>query len=211
MRGRRSGIWNRSWAYDATAAIGGSSGGSANESRRSVAMTWIEVVDSALKISLGAIVAGGFAYLNARLAHQRDDQARYAARRRDHLEKILELLTEIEHTYISQKGALERYRFFKDHAAAKAGAASQDFSQLDDKLYAEIAKFTRASSVLLMLGQKSANAMLLSYRDAIDEWYQYSILDLDGFPEARLNELSDKIRISRETALAALSESYKSI
>ena len=57
-----------------------------DQPRESFAMTWIEVVDSAMKISLGAVVAGGFGYLNARLAQRKDDQARYATRRRDHLE-----------------------------------------------------------------------------------------------------------------------------
>ncbi len=173
-------------------------------------MTWIEVVDSAMKISLGAVVAGGFGYLNARLAQRKDDQARYATRRRDHLEKILELLTEVEHTYISQKGALERHRFYLTADLTKAAEASQAFAALDEKLYAEIAKFTRASTVLLLLGQKEADTKLLMYRDAVDEWYQSSILDLTSFPEGRFNQLRDKIKSSREAALAALSASYSS-
>jgi hypothetical protein len=174
------------------------------------AMTWIEVVDTAVKISMGALVAGGFGYLNARLSYQRDDQARYATRRRDHLDKILDLLTEVEHTYISQKGALERYRFYKNTDVSKANLASQEFSQLDDKLYAETAKFTRASSVLLMFGQKSTEAKLMEYRDAVDEWYQNSILDLDGFSEEALNRLRRGIIASHAAAFAALYESYKS-
>jgi hypothetical protein len=173
-------------------------------------MTWIEVADTAIKILGGALVAGGFGYLNARLGYKRDDRAQYAKRRRDHLEKVLEMLVEVEDIYIRQKGAIERFRCYKDNNTPKADKASSDFNELDEKLYAATAKFTQSSSVLLIFGEQLAKAKLERYGDAIGDWYEHSFLELDSFPEERIAELRATIRSAREDAFAALASAYRS-
>jgi len=173
-------------------------------------MTWAEVADTAIKILGSALIAGGFGYLNARLSYKRDDRAQYAKRRRDHLEKVFEMLIEIEDIYIRQKGAIERFRFYKDSDATKADQASREFSELDDKLYAATTKFTQSSSVLLIFGEKLAKAKLEVYADAIGEWYEYSVLELESFPEEKFTELRATIRSARVDAFDALAIAFRS-
>ncbi len=173
-------------------------------------MTWIEIVDTVVKISLGAVVAGAFGYLNARMGYVKDDRARFATRRRDHLEKILEMLVEIENTYIHQKGSLDDHRFYKDRDPLKSEAASREFWVLDEKIRACFAKFTHASSVLLLLGERAADAELTKYQDAIDEWLKLSGHGLEAFPDSKYNEVRASIKSAREAAFAALAAAYAS-
>jgi len=174
-------------------------------------LTWIDIADTAVKIGLGALVAGGFGYLTMRLGHDREERARYAERRRVHLEKIFDLLVEVEHTYVMQKAYLEAYRFHTErHDQEKANAESRKFSSLDTRLYADLAKFTRASSVLLILGEKSCEAKLEQYRGAMDAWYSHSVLELDTFPEQKFNELRSAIINSRAAAFEQSAVAYRS-
>ena len=173
-------------------------------------MTWTDVADTAIKIGLGALVAGGFGYLNVRLGYARDDRAQYLKRRRDHLETVLEMVVEVENIYILQKSALETFRACKGSNAPKAEQASRDFAELDEKLFNVLAKFTNSSSVLLMLGEKAANAKLEAYHEAMGGWYECSFLDLDSFPEQEFAQHRKAIISARVDALAALASSYRS-
>jgi hypothetical protein len=58
-------------------------------------MMWTDVVDSAVKIGLGALIAGGFTFLTTRLTHDRGARAEYARRRRDMLERVLATISQL--------------------------------------------------------------------------------------------------------------------
>lgn len=66
-------------------------------------MTEIEVVYSAIQIGLGALIGGGFSYINSSLNLESERRGTLSTRRRDHLEKILELIAELENKYAHQK------------------------------------------------------------------------------------------------------------
>ena len=67
-------------------------------------MLWIEVVSDAVKIGLGALIGGIFAFVTARQAHKIRLNEEYSRRRRDQLEKISETFERVS-------------RFVTDHVA----------------------------------------------------------------------------------------------
>ncbi|MCY1279504.1 hypothetical protein D9M68_632950 [compost metagenome] len=172
-------------------------------------MTWIEVVDSAVKIGLGALIAGGFSYFNASLNLDSERRARLSTRRRDHLEKILELIAELENKYTHQKWRLESYRFYLAKGDnVRATEEEREFEQLDKQLYLAMDRIPKASTVLLLLGEKHADTLLWAFREAIDGWVRWSVLDASVFPESDKEARAKAVREAREKLLDALSGAY---
>lgn len=173
-------------------------------------MTWVEVVDTAVKISLGALLAGAFGYFTAKLSHESERRARHSERRRDHLEGVLALLNEVENKYVNQKWRLEAYRFHRDCGEnEKAEEEKRHFDQVDNQLYEAVARFMASSSVLLLLGETKADALLWVYRDAVNDWLENSVLDATEFPEDRKEAIVAKVRSAREELFRSLAKAYR--
>lgn len=172
-------------------------------------MTWIEVIDSAVKIGLGALLAGVFSFFTAHRTIDSEQRARLSTRRRDHLEKNVELIAEIENKYTHQRWRLESYRFWLAKGDLKRAAEEEtEFEVLDKQLYLTMDRFSRASSVLLLLGETEADRLLWRYRDAINDWVQWSVLDPVRFPDAEVKLKAEAVRESRRMLLAALAKAY---
>jgi len=172
-------------------------------------LTWIDVVDSAVKIGLGAILAGAFTYLNGNRTLDSERRTRLSTLRRDHIEKILELVAEIENKYSLHKWRLEAYRFWLEKGdGTKAAEEQLEFQAMDKQLYLTLDRFPKASSILLLLGEQDADSLLWSFRDAVDEWVQWSVLDPTVFPK---EDIQSKVRViseARRKLLAALSRAW---
>ena len=62
-------------------------------------MTLLEILDTAVKIGLGALIGAGSAYAMARLGYRRDAEKVYIAAKRAHLDKVIELVNDIHKAY----------------------------------------------------------------------------------------------------------------
>jgi hypothetical protein len=172
-------------------------------------MSWTDLLRTVATLGFGAVVAGAFSLLAARFAYKRDARARYSTRRSDHLEKLLESVVEIEHTYIKQKSAFEKYIALKTSNPAEAAKAKISFEALDSELYAGLENGVRISSFLLLLGETKANLLFWEYHDALFVWFQQSAPDLEGLSESALDDIRKTLRSAREKLLGALATAYK--
>src|SRR5229473_2814241 len=94
-------------------------------------MTWIDVVDSGLKIGLGALIAGLFSFLTTRAMHERSARSEYANRRRNMLEKVLEMLNSFDKIYRHQKA---QYNFWLSTSPRNREQAKREFEGFDEQL-----------------------------------------------------------------------------
>jgi hypothetical protein len=62
-------------------------------------VTYPEIVDTSVKIGLGALIAASSAYLMARLGYRREAEKVYIAAKRAHLDKVIELLNDFHKAY----------------------------------------------------------------------------------------------------------------
>ena len=173
-------------------------------------MNWVDVADTAVKIGLGALVAGAFGYFTAKLGHESERRARYSQRRRDHIEGILKLLTEVETKYNTQKWRLECYRFYLlSGDLDKAKEEQRQFDESLQQLRSATKVFRQSSSVLLLLGDTSSDKLLWVYCHVINNWLQQSDLDPSIFSDERAEKLTTGVDSAREKLFASLAQSYK--
>src|SRR5438876_3019569 len=70
-------------------------------------MTGLEILDTAVKIGLGAFIGAGSAYAMARLGNRRNAEKVYNAAKQAHLDKVIELLNDVHKAYPPVRSAME--------------------------------------------------------------------------------------------------------
>lgn len=170
-------------------------------------MTWIEVADSAVKIGLGALIGGAASYLSTRMTHDRGARAEYAKRRRDLLEKVLEMMNHFEKKYRHQKALFDSLS--QALAPDERTEMQAEFNKMDQELRVEFEGFADASGILLMLGASEAELLLDEYREATNDWYDRSFPGRGAASGPSLDELREKIIAKRGAVMAALAELYR--
>lgn len=169
-------------------------------------MTGIDVVDSAVKIGLGACIAGLSSYFTTRTTLRREAQAEYTKRRRDALGKIVNLLIDFDKTYRHQKALYES--FCESTSDQERAALRTEFVGLDEKLRIAFEKFADASGLLLIIGESDADAALDQYWAAANKWYETD-LPATGGVDPTLEDLKLTVVPARGALMKQLAKAYK--
>ncbi len=166
-------------------------------------MTYIELVDTALKIGLGALIAGFFALLSSRRQHNQElDRARMMRR-----ERVLEMvLEEFEMAYqslsrkyeevlaMAQILSVEKYRIH----AKKSIYGTSDFPRLHI-----------VESRLLLLGLKEEARYLMGFRQIAGEFEKMALPKDRSHPDPdALNLKLEKLFSQRASIYERLSGFY---
>ncbi len=172
-------------------------------------MTWIDVTDSAVKIGLGALIAGGFSFVVARLTQR----AEYVKRRRDLIEKVMDMMNDFDKIYRHQKALFETLLSPAGSGGESGWADNKEyedeFKLLDEKLRVAFEKFADASGILLLLGETDAESALDDYASAAHEWYDPELTEMIALPPAQLKKIRDKIDDKRTELMARMSDAYR--
>lgn len=171
-------------------------------------MTWIEVADSAIKIGLGAVLAGLFAVLTGKMTLERDARKRYAERKRALIERAVDRLVDHEKAYRHQKAAFDDLMEL-DPAVRQGGKQQREFDARDENFRAAAEIFAEISGILLVIDEPIVEASMEIYRGLSDEWYEKATSGLNKAQAAELIPLRQKIIGARQEFMTKLAASYK--
>lgn len=173
-------------------------------------MTWIEIVDSAVKIGLGALIAGVFGYATVRLTQDRSARSEYAKRRRDLLEKILDMMSQFDRIYRHQKAIIESLSDPRLLPSVRE-RAERRFPELEEEFRIAFEKFADATAILLILGETKAESALEEYRQAVSEWYERASPEIGAMSDPGLSQLRSDIIKKRREMMSALATAHKAL
>ena len=164
-------------------------------------MTWIEVASDAVKIGLGAFVAGLFAVLLAFFNHRFKTREKTGDRLRDALDKIIDDFEEVALSTLNEARAMRSYYEKEDlnenlFTPAKAGDAKGLFRALEKMEYR-----------LAILGFDKAVAEVASYREL---FLKMEYLE-EGGENDRFSKFEFQLEDQQAVVLKRLSAAYKSI
>jgi hypothetical protein len=171
--------------------------------------SWIDVVDSAVKIGLGAIVGGGFALYQA--YRTRDE-----ARRTDALKLRRALLQEAMKTVDAYSVALSDYWATVTnllHVQRTGNSVDQslrdDFERCDKALYNAFNDLHFAESRLLLLGLTSVQEALRKYAAKAEAFFTKSHPDTTTITEPELMALYTEFRDERRLLILAIGDAFR--
>lgn len=128
-------------------------------------MTWLEIMDSAVKIGLGALIAGASAWMLARGQYSHDLRKSKVTREFELLKDIAEKVERFTHS------ALKYWAISADwHRARRANPRAIESANLLEakkELFSRFNELTSAEAFLLLLGQQDAQAHLRAYGEHV--------------------------------------------
>jgi hypothetical protein len=122
-------------------------------------VTNLEIVDTAVKIGLGAIISGFFGFLLARISYKNDLGKEFAKRRRDSLEKVS---SEFIATHNRVRDSLELINTYSGYLGDdKEKEAARD--KAEQNIHSAPAELADIESMLWLLGEANAAKVLEKY------------------------------------------------
>lgn len=174
-------------------------------------ITALEILDTAVKIGLGALIAGFAAYFLAKLNHRQDLEKDSLKRRRELLEKVA---SDIENNWNTYRRfylvSLEYIQRIKKHEDIPSGM-EPEFQERSKAVMDSTDYLSNAISILLLLGENLVYAEAIKYAEN-SQAYMIQTSDPINAPELnKLNAIHNSVLITKDNIFRKLCDSYKKI
>ena len=172
-------------------------------------MTWIEVVDSAVKIGLGALIAGVIAFLLSSTQHRNELKKAKVEREFEMLKEVAEKVESFNHT------ALRYWAFATDWRRQlilnTSLQPSNSLLNAQSELFDSFSELTKAESLLLLFGYDNAQVKLREYGEAV-KLFKKRVASVDiPFNENDIANYRESMTDKRSELFSLLNEIYKTI
>lgn len=128
-------------------------------------MTWIEVIDSAVKIGLGALITGIIAFVLSTTQHRNDRKKAKVAREFEMLKEVAEKIESFNNVALRYWSLSSdwRRRLILDSTTYP----SSNLLDFQNDLYDKFSELTKAESLLLLFGYDEASVSLRLYGETV--------------------------------------------
>lgn len=174
-------------------------------------MTLLEVVDSAIKIGLGALIAGLSTLVLSKSQHRRDLE-------RARVDREFEILKDVaEQTERFTQSALKYWALAADaHRFRRQGKPLSDkkasnLSSSGEIIFGIFHELTSSESKLLLLGKRDAQSALRTYGDMVIAFRRSAISDMETMSDTEIDTWREKILRARSSLLDELHTCYKQL
>ena len=172
-------------------------------------MTWIEVVDSAVKIGLGALIAGVIAFLLSSTQHRNELKKAKVDREFEMLKEVAEKAENFNQTALKYWSLSSdwRRRLAIDNSIEKP----IELSIAQNDFFDSFKELTKAESLLLLFGYGNASLKVREYGESIIDFYnRVKNIDLP-FNSSDASNYRKSMIDKRSELFSLLNEIYKTI
>jgi hypothetical protein len=158
-------------------------------------ITPIDVVDSAVKIGLGAIISGLATYWLAKASHDKTVEKERAQRKRDLLEIVAEQVARFDQFALSYWEKVVNWLAFTPPTEPMSETLRAELTKLESAIYDGYKELKSAEAKLLLLGEVKCQRLLRDYGIFVTIYRQDTIgartLEVD-----KLKEYKEQLRQS---------------
>ncbi|MFN8011108.1 MAG: hypothetical protein U0P81_06860 [Holophagaceae bacterium] len=171
------------------------------------AASLVEILDSAVKIGLGALISGVFTWKVTKSTLQAQDDRDRRAQRTADFEKVVAAVEAAQHATAAFVDALGDWTVNRDGEAARQveGPLNQAKRALEGALVGLGSAHTR----LILLGEPDAANTLSAYRDGVDAFYRDAWNRKDAITDPELGAAHEALLEPRAALLEILGEAYR--
>ncbi|MNI12268.1 hypothetical protein D3C81_756430 [compost metagenome] len=170
-------------------------------------MEWINIASDAVKIGMGALIAGGFGYLVALTNTSAETKKLYIKKKQLQLDKVVEILNSFHKYYAHYRANVRNYTI------SRGGLGSSSFSEefiegQREKLRSAFDGFVDAESYVLSIGSVAVSEILEEFRVlmnfVLNSFWDYK----SGLSVAVIDDLDSEVRELRKSLFLAISAEY---
>ena len=170
----------------------------------------VALLDTAVKVGLGAAITGAAHFLNARQSHSEAVDRDRMDRKRQHLEQIALSVEKFSQRIRDYTALVSDWYDFEDPERDMPGAEEheKEIQKSMQQLYDSTHELTSAESKLLLIGQGPARDKLRAYGESAKELFGQFRIDQERIEPEAVEGLKDKLKKSYEELFAELSKAY---
>jgi len=171
-------------------------------------ITSLEVVDTAIKIGLGALISGIAAYVTAKFSHTKDIEKTRLLRRMDLLEDVARYVQKLTIAGLAFYSlTATRASYFQRDGKVPDDAQSK-WEESDSQLNNALGDATNAEAVLLLLGEPDCQTTLREYGQYMAD-FSYAAFYLEKCSVSDAHEFRAKLLEMRKTFFTVLGGAYE--
>jgi hypothetical protein len=171
-----------------------------------MATEWIDIVDTAVKIGLGALISGVATYIVSNLSHKKEIEKNLATKRINIVEEIAELAEEYFWFFTELNNLVAGLAKGADNAGEKLTAKQWAYIEpINRGVNEAISNRNKALSKIKLLSIPNAEAELWAFNVILADFRQIIIVDRTLITEDKQNELYERAREHKDNFYAAVS------
>lgn len=172
-------------------------------------VTTIEVIDTAVKIGLGALISGAAAYLIARLNHNREMEKSQAIRRREMLEGIAEQIETFTHAVLKYWALTGERAIYERDDHPMPEDRQLEWKEAYSSIPGMFKEITSAEAKLLLLGEEESQKLLRDYGNYISQFKAATFAAGQKLSNSVMQDHRANILNKRAALFQSLSAIYK--
>ncbi|MDP5239756.1 hypothetical protein Q9Q94_09450 [Uliginosibacterium sp. 31-16] len=174
-------------------------------------VSYLEIIDSAVKIGLGALIAAFSSYLLAKHNHSRDLEKDHIRRKRELLESVAEQVEGFTHLSLRYWAFIGDWIRSKRDSRSMSENRSKDLERTRDALFDSFKEVTSGEAKLLLLGLKKPQQALRAYGEVITELRKALFIGGPLASEEELQLWRSRLLSARELFFQELSDAYQTL
>lgn len=169
----------------------------------------IDVLDTAVKIGLGALISGISTYWITRQKDKSDSVKEYERRHRTILEQVAEETEQVNHVYLKYWAlVVEWLRYTKEGNPWPEGR-KEELEKTKTELFHAFKSLTSAEAKLLLVNEKEAYEALRAFGEAVVSFRRTHYMGHKAMSEDEIATDKNKIKQLREELFEIISDSYQ--
>jgi len=172
--------------------------------------TWIDVVDTAVKIGLGALIGGGISYMLARLEHTKSAKLEFSKRRFETLQSAFEEISDFS-SAISLYWADLNNGIFKREKGTLSDEEITEIEKAEKELYQKFLVLGRARTKLELYAESESVKELDSFRSVAEKFFRNGTIRNKGYSQKDMANTKNDLIEKRSKVMESLSNAYRSV
>ncbi|EPM6352512.1 hypothetical protein CGG83_10785 [Vibrio parahaemolyticus] len=136
-----------------------------------MAITYMEILDTAVKIGLGALISGVTTWKITQLQHKNDDEKQRRIRKLESLESVAEQVEVFSHDSMVYWARIVDYTRRKNSGSKLSDDFLKELNEARTNLDSSYKNLNSAESKLLLLGLSDSQQSLRTFGEAVSSFY----------------------------------------
>ena len=171
----------------------------------------LDIVDTAIKIGLGALITSAGSYLLSKQTHDREAKKERINKEREILEKVAEEFETFSYAVFSYWALHSEWNNRKVAGKPLPEERQKLFDEARRDYFVKAQNLTNAEAKLLLLGQIEAQAKLREFADLLIEYRKHVFERLTHYEQDELKEWRRKILEARKNFFDSLSSAFTNL
>lgn len=172
-------------------------------------ITGLEVLDTAVKVGLGAAISAVATIAVGRRSHSQDLTRERLRRRRDLLERAAQEVETFTHALLRYWALITEHVRYRAANGTMPADRQAMLATAKSDLWTSFGQLTSAEASLLLLGEKSAQTLLRAFGESARLWRATAHADNQALTEEALAGSRKDLLVAREAFFEALAAAYR--